>query len=142
MNIREAAVHAVVAEGEFLMFNAEQVHHGGVDVIDLGGFAAVLGFVAPFIAETVGDTAADAAAAEPVGEDERIVIPALAALRARHAAELRGPENDGVFEHAALFEILDERSDGMGHAGGEWTVIPRDVFMAIPISPRETIVIS
>ena len=36
VDVREAAVGAVVTEGEFLVVEAEEVEHGRVDVVALG----------------------------------------------------------------------------------------------------------
>jgi hypothetical protein len=82
MHIREAAVDAVVADGELLVIDAEQVHHRGVDVVAGRRIGAVERLVAPLVALAGGDAALDAAAAEPVGEDVRVVVAAFAALRA------------------------------------------------------------
>jgi len=108
MHIGQPAVDAVVADGQAFVVDAQEVHDGGVDVIDLRRVQAVLRFVAPLVGLADGGAAFDAAACEPVGEDIRIVIAADAALRRRHAAKLSGPEDDCVLEHAALFEVFDE----------------------------------
>ena len=103
MHIRQAAVDAVVSYGELFMIDAQQVHHRGVDVVAGRGVGAVERLVAPLVALTGDDSALDAAAAEPVGEDIRVVVAAFAALRAGHAAEFGGPQDDRVVEQAALF---------------------------------------
>jgi hypothetical protein len=82
VDVREAAVGAVVPEDEFLVVEPEEVQDGGVDVVTLGELFAVGGLVAPFVALPVGDAALDAAAGEPVGEDEGVMVAALAALGA------------------------------------------------------------
>ena len=109
MHIRQPAVDAVVADGEFFVIDAEEVHHGGVDVVAGRRIGAVERLVAPLVALASSDPSLNAAAAEPVGEDVGVVVAAFAALRAGHAAELGGPENDRVIEQSALFEIEDER---------------------------------
>ena len=78
--VGEAAIDTVMAHGKAFVLDAQQVQHGGVDIVDLGGMLAVQGFVAPLVTFPGGNTAPDAAAAEPVGEDVRIVVAALAAL--------------------------------------------------------------
>jgi uncharacterized protein YoaH (UPF0181 family) len=84
----------------------------------------------------------DAAAAEPVGEAIRVVVAALAALRAGHAAELGGPQDDGVVEQAALFEILDQGGGAAGHAPGQRAVIAADVLVGIPVAAGEAVVVA
>ena len=118
MHVGKAAVDAVFAEGEFFVIEAELVEDGGVDVVDLGGVFAVGGFVAPLVAFAVGDAAFDAAAGEPVGEDVLVVVATFAALGRGHAAEFGGPEDEGVVEHAALLEILDQSGGSDSHAAG------------------------
>ena len=87
VHVREAAVGAVVSEGQLLVIEAEEVQDGGVDIVTLGEALAVGRFEAPFVALSVGEAAFDAAAGEPVGEDEGVMVAALAALGAGHAAE-------------------------------------------------------
>src|SRR3977135_4220797 len=59
VDVGEAAVDAVVAEGEFFVVDAQEVEDGGVDVVAVGGF---YGFVGPFVAFAGSDAALDAAA--------------------------------------------------------------------------------
>ena len=55
---------------------------------------------------------ANAAAGEPDRHGLVVVIAAVAALRHRRAAELAGPDDERVVEHAALLQIGDERHAG------------------------------
>ncbi len=142
MDIGEAAVDAVAAIGEFGVVDAEQVKEGGVDVVHFGWVGAVLGFVAPVIAFADGDTAFDSAAAQPVGEDVGVMVASFAALGAGHSAELGCPEDDGVFEHAALFQVLDECGGAACEAACEGAVIPFDVLVAVPVPAWEPIIVS
>src|SRR5688572_6469229 len=58
VHVCQAAVHAVVAEDELLVIDAEQVQDRGMNVVDLRGFAAIERLVAPFVAGSMSDTAA------------------------------------------------------------------------------------
>jgi hypothetical protein len=52
------------------------------------------------------------------------VIAAFAALSGGHASEFGGPENDGVVEESALFEVLEERRQrpmAIPMASGLWS---------------------
>ena len=98
MYIGESAIDAVVPNGEFRVIDPEEMQDRGVDVVHFGWVLAVGRLVAEFVARPETDPALDAAAAEPVGEAIRIVIAALTALRTGHAAEFRGPKDNGVFE--------------------------------------------
>jgi hypothetical protein len=48
--------------------------------------------------------------------------------------------HDGVLEHAASFQIFDECSGGFIHAGRHGSVILLEIFMAIRIPPRKTVI--
>ena len=142
MHVGKAAVNAVVAEGELLVVDAEEAKDGGVDVVDFGVMIWVRRLVAPFVARAVGGSAFNSAAGEPIGKDERIVVATLAALGARHAAEFGGPKDNGIFEQAAGFEVLDKRRGGLGHAEGEGFVVASDIFVGVPIAARKAVVIA
>src|SRR5688572_33224295 len=105
MDVSQPAVDTVVAEDELFVIDAEQAQDRGVHVIDFRGVLAIERLVAPLIAFARNHAAFDSAAAEPVGENERIVIAALTALRGRHAPELGCPKDEGVLEQPALFEV-------------------------------------
>lgn len=141
MHIGEAAVDAVVPQGELGVVDAELVKHGRVNVINAGGIRAVLRTETPFVTFPIG-AALDAATAEPVGEDEGIVVAPLAALGAGHAAELGGPENERVLEHAPLFEVLDQRGGSMGHAQRERLMITFHILVAVPVAARVAVVVA
>ena len=66
MHVGQPAVDAVVAEGQLLVVDAEQVQHRGVHVVAVGRVLG--GLVRPLVARAVGDAALDAAAGEPDGE--------------------------------------------------------------------------
>ena len=112
MDVGEAEVAALESRGELGVIEAELVEDGRVEVVDVD-------FVLDCVkAEVVGlavvDTAFDAAAGEPHGEGVRVVIAAIsAALGHGGATEFAAEDDEGVFEHAALFEILDEGSAGL-----------------------------
>ena len=58
-DIGEAEIAAAVAVGEAFVVEAEQVQHGGVEVVDVDG--VVLGAEAEVVGGSVGDAAFDAA---------------------------------------------------------------------------------
>src|SRR5205085_614141 len=98
--------------------------------------------VAPLVAGAVAEAAADAAAAEPVGEAERVVVAAPAALAARHPAELRRPQDERVVEQAALLEVLDQRGGAAGHADRQRAVVALHVLVRVPVAAREAVVVA
>ena len=48
------------------------------------------------------------------------------------AAEFPTPDDEGVVEHAALFEVAEQRGDGLINFRGEFAVIHLNVVMVIP----------
>ena len=138
MDVGEATVDAVVAVGEALVIDAEEMEHRRVDVIAVDGLFD--GFVGPFVGGSVADTALEAAAGQPGGEPRGIVVSAEAALTAGHAAELGGPLDDRVSEEAAGFEIAEETGDRLIHGGAHFAVIFGEIFVAVPVATGEAVV--
>src|SRR5207237_1681821 len=65
VDVGEAAVDAVVADGELGVVNSEQVQDRGVEVVAVDGG---LGFPRPLVALAVGDAGFEARAGEPGDE--------------------------------------------------------------------------
>ena len=86
-----------------------------VNIIYLRGVIWVKRLVAPVIAFTKC-SAFDPAPAEPVGEYKGIMISACVSLRAGHAAEFGRPQDQRVFEHAALLQIFYKARSTNRHA--------------------------
>ena len=78
----------------------------GVQVVDVDD--VLHGGVAEFVGGAVGDAALDAAAGHPDREALDVVVAAVA-LGHRGAAELAAPDDEGVVEHPALLQVLDQR---------------------------------
>src|SRR5262249_59152289 len=90
----------------------------------------------------VAAAALDPAAAQPVSETVGVVVAAVARLTRRHAPEFGGPEDDGVFEQPALFEVLDEGRAAARHPGRERPMVSADVLVRVPVAPRESVVVA
>ena len=107
----ELLVEALEGEGEFLGVEAEEIEHGGVEVADVDGLVDDL--VAHFVGLAVGDAGLHAGTSHPDGEgvgvviaaDESVAASASAVFLHRGAAEFAAPDDEGVVEHAALFEV-------------------------------------
>ena len=102
VDVRQAAIDAVVPECQLRVIDSQQMQHRGVHVIHECRIGSVQRFIAPFVAWAVTDPATNSAPCQPVGEDEWIVITSLSTLRARHSAKLGRPVNNGIVEHSAL----------------------------------------
>ena len=97
VHICQSAVNAVVAYGESFVVDSQLVQDRGMDVVARGWVIPIGRAESPLVTLAVGHASTDTAAGEPVGEHERIMVTPLAALRARHAAELGRPENKRIF---------------------------------------------
>ena len=142
VNIGQAAIDAIVPNGQPGVVDAEEMQDGGVDVVNLGWMLPVGGFVPEVVAWAIGHTALDAAAREPVGETIGVVVATLATLGRRHAAKLGGPKNDGVIEQSSLLEIGNQGGCSASHTIGQGAMIALHIFVAVPVSPRETVVVA
>ena len=140
IDIREAAINAVVPNGQALVINAQQVQHGGIYVVDLRGMFPVERFIPPLITLAMGNASLDAASCQPVGKDIRVMVPSLACLTAGHAAELGGPVNDRVVKQTSLLEVANEPGSTARHAERKRAVIALNVLVAVPVAPGEAVV--
>ena len=91
MDIRQAAVDAIVADGQPSMVDTKKFENRRVDIVDLGGVISIQWLVAERVAFSHGDSAAYTATTQPVGEDERIVITTGTTLTGGHSTEFGGP---------------------------------------------------
>jgi hypothetical protein len=86
------------------------MQHRGVEVVDVHG---VFGDgVAEFVGLAEGDAGFDAAAGEPDGEGLGVMVAAgelgaAAILVHGGAAELAAPDDEGLVEEAAGFQVLE-----------------------------------
>src|SRR5215470_10013440 len=90
VDIGQAAVDAVVADGQLLVIDAEQVQDGRVQVVAVR--LALGGLVAELVAGAVGHAGLDAGAGEPGDERPAVMVAASCPLCERHAAELGRPD--------------------------------------------------
>ena len=117
VHIRESKVAAGVTEGELLMIEAQTVQHGGMQVVhtDRGIGRAE----AQFVSRSVHCSTTNTATCQPDSETPMIMIatglrPAVSTQLDRGGpAELAAPEYQRVLEQTALFQVRDERSNGL-----------------------------
>ena len=141
MNVGESSVNPVVAHCQLFVVDSKLVKDGRMNVMAGSWVAALRWSKAPLVTFTMGHTALDSTPGQPIGEHERVMIPSLAALGARHPAELGRPKNDRVVKHASLFEVKDQRSRAARHAASEWTMIALDILVRVPVASRESVVV-
>ena len=109
-DIGESEVAAGVAVGELFVVESEEVQDGGVEVVDM--HAVVNGTKAEFVRFAPCHAATDTAACEEGGEAVVIVVTSGAIFRGGSASEFAAPEDEGVIEESALFEVREESGDG------------------------------
>ena len=63
-------------------------------------------------------------------------------LSAGEPAKLGGPQHNRVVEQPAAFEILEQCCCADGHASRQRSVVAGDVFVAVPVPARETVVVT
>ena len=124
------------------MIDSQQVKDGRMDIVDGRRALSVERLVAPGVAFPDRDTPTDAATTKPVGETMGIVVPPLAPLRAGHATEFRGPEDDSILQKPSLPQVLDQSGGTPGEPHRERTMVPLEVLMGIPIPARMAIVVA
>ena len=72
-----------------------------------------------FVGQSMADSLADAGAGHPAGKPVGVVVAALGTfLEKGHSTEFGAPNNQGVFEQSARFEVLDQSSNGLIEDGG------------------------
>ena len=102
----ETFIASIVEVRQFFVIKPEQMQNGGVQVADVP--AVVHGLEAQVIRGAEGLAAFDTGAGEPRGEAFGIVIAASGVLGPRRAAEFARPDNEGLVEHPALLQVLDQ----------------------------------
>ena len=88
--------------------------------------------VAIFVGFSVGEAGLHAAPGRPHRESLRIVIAAVRALRDGRATKFAAPDNQRVFQHAALFEIGEQAGDGFVDGGGVLRVARLESAVLVP----------
>ena len=112
VDVGQAEVAAGVAVGEFFVVEAEELEHGGVEVVDVD--TVLDGLESEFVGGAVDVSAFNAASGEPGGEAVVVVIAAVdfscvgagsGKFDGGGASEFAATKDEGVFEHATLFEV-------------------------------------
>ena len=129
VDIGQAEVTALVAVGQLLVVETDQMQDRRIEIMDVHGpggpvflgrlrlqcvAIGVDDVVGVVIGLPVGDPGLDSSTCHPHREAARVVVPSVvlareAALAVGGPAEFSAPDDQGIFEHAALLEVLDER---------------------------------
>lgn len=136
----EFLVKALEGEGELVVVEAELVEDGGVEVADADFvFDDVVGIIVCF---SVGDSAFDPTAGHPGREALGVVVAAVevffkGSLPVGGAAEFASEDDEGVLEHSALFEVLDEAGARLIDVVGLAFDLFREFAVVIPTAVEE-----
>ena len=116
MHIRQAVTASLKLVREPLMVDAEQMHEGGVEVVNME--SVFDGVVTKVIGLSVNGPRFDATTGEPRAEAPRMMVSteigADFTLAVSRAAKLAAPDDQSIVQHTPLLEILHQR--------GRWLV--------------------
>ena len=120
--------------GEAAVVETEQIEDGGVDVAEGDGFA--LGADAELVGRSGGGTGLDIAPGHPHGEAVLIVVATglvgLEVVDEGRASHFGCPDDEGLLEQAAGFEVFEEAADGLVDFGGVLRDALFDVAVIVP----------
>jgi hypothetical protein len=125
-DVGEPEVATLSAIDELLVVDAEEGEDRGVQVVDVND--VVYGGIAEFVGFAVRNSSLDAAAGQPDREAFDVMIAAVA-LSHRGPSKLSPPDHQSFVEHAALFQVFDERCGSLIDLGGG----PSDVLLDNPV---------
>ena len=131
VDISEAAVDAVLTDGEAFVIDAHEVEDGGVEVVAVGGAFGSL--ESEVVALTIRGPGFDAGAGHPSNEGAAVVITAVRSLGEGSTAEFGGPDEQGIFEEATLFKILEESCDGFVDSSGDRSKFLGNAAVVVPV---------
>src|SRR5713226_1267474 len=104
------------------MIDAQKMKHGGVQIVNL--HLVLYNEIAVLVCGTVDRAPFDAAAGQPNGKAKGVMIAAIAALSHGRTAELAAPEDQGLIEQAAGFQVPEQAGNGLIYR-------PRILLMAV-----------
>lgn len=102
VHIRESTIRTIVSEDKLLVIDAEQMQNRGMNVVNVVRLVPSPG---PQIAFAVGHAPFYASPGKPLYRRAAIVIAAIGSLAERMPAKLRAPDDQSIFEQAALSQV-------------------------------------
>src|SRR5258706_6790055 len=116
MDIGEAEVAVLEPVGELLVVDSHGMQNRGVEIVNRHGIFHHV--IAEVISRSVADAGLDAASGHPNRVATAMVIATVIvfvefALAVDGPAKLAAPDHEGIVEHTALFEILDQGRAGL-----------------------------
>src|SRR5207237_1320564 len=130
--IGQAAVSAVVAEGQFFVIDAEQMENGCVQVVAVR--FVFEGTPRPLITFAVRKSRLETRASHPGYKCAAVVIAANAALAEGHAAEFGCPNQQSILKQTAGLQIFDQTGNGEIDAFCNKAKLFRNVSVIVPVA--------
>jgi len=137
VNVREAEVAALEAEGELFVVQAGQVQNRGVQVVDVR--AVFHGVEAKFIGLADDRTGFCATAGELHCERVNVMISAhrVAVFAHWRATEFTAPDHERVFQQSARLQVLDQSGLTLVHVTADFFKIAFEILagtaVAVPV---------
>ena len=135
-NVRKPEIASLETMRQFKVIDAETIEHRRVEIVDVNGF--VLNAPTDFVGLTVNLSAFEAAACHEHREAKWMVVAArdifasATIFAERRPTKFGAPNDHGVVEHAAGFEVFDERGDWLIYNVGVVGQLGIDVAVMIP----------
>ena len=113
VHVGQSKVASLITVGQLLMINSEQMKNGGLQVMHVDGVlhdvhAIVIGL-------SIAEPGLYSATGQPVSEAIRVMITPVTGTRQfplaiNRTPKFTTPDHQGVFKHATLLEVGEERS--------------------------------
>ena len=130
MDIGETEIPAAMAESELLMMQPGKVQDGGMHVMHV---ARILGRVhAEFVAGSIGGPTFHPTPREKHAEAGTVMVTPIRPGGMGRSAEFARPHQQGAFQHAPLFQILDQTGDRPFRLAGIFLMPGLQPAMLIP----------
>ena len=109
MDVGETVVAALETVRQALVFEAEEVQEGGVDIVDVGPVRD--GVETEFVGLADDLSTADSTTSKPHGEGINVMVATgpLAGFAHGRATEFAAPDDDGGVEESVGLEVAHER---------------------------------
>ena len=111
MHVGQSHLPTAVVDGQGFVLHPEQVHHGGVQVVDLERIFNRV--VAKIIRRALDRPWFGSAARHPDGEAMWVVIASVVALGKRGASKLSGKDHQGLVQQPPDFQIFQQCGNGL-----------------------------
>src|SRR5439155_23854937 len=107
---REPSILPLIFNRETLVIDTQRIEHGGMEIVHRN--RVLDGSVAEVVGGAEGGSTLDAPAGEHKGEAFDVVIAAVAPLGHGCSPKLTSKHHEGILEHVALFQVLDQCGGG------------------------------